>query len=72
MSFHSKAQSRRSIRSKVSVAGSNVLEMPSNDVEDALERMKLEDSVYDLSAESRNIEKIKSMAVPLAERKSIK
>ena len=72
MSFHTRAVSRRSARRNLAGVGSNVITLPSNDVEDAIEMIELEDSVADPLAESRNLEKIKSMAVPLAQRKSVK
>ena len=72
MSFHSRALSRKSIERQLSSTGSNVVSVPKNDVEEAMEMIGLEDSVHDPLAESRNMEKIKAMAVPLAQRKSVK
>ena len=72
MSFHSRALSRKSIKRKLSSTGSNVISVPKSEVEEAIEMIGLEDSVHDPFAESRNIEKIKAMAVPLAQRKSVK
>ena len=72
MSFHSRALSRKNIERQLSQPGSNVVTVPKSDVEEAMEMIGLEDSVHDPLAESRNIEKIKSMAIPLAKRKSVK
>ena len=72
VSLHSRALSRRGVSRKLSNFDSNVVTVPKTDVEEAMEMMGLEDSADDPLAESRNIEKIKSMPVPLAQRKSVK
>lgn len=72
LSFHNRALSRRSLRRRLSGDNSNVIDVPSNDVEQVMESIELEDSGNDPLAESRNMEKIKAMAIPLAKRKSVK
>jgi len=72
MSYHSRALSRRAVSRKLSNFEPNVVTVPKTDVEEAMEMIGLEDSVHDPLAESRNMEKIKAMAIPLAKRKSVK
>ena len=69
---HSRALSRRAVSRKLSNFEPNVVTVPKTDVEEAMEMIGLEDSVHDPLAESRNMEKIKAMAIPLAKRKSVK
>ena len=64
-SFHGRSQSRFGTRRKHS-------DHDNNKVRAGMEMVDLEDSSNDPLAESRNMVKIKSLAVPMSKRKTVK